>query len=215
VTVSSVNGFTGAVNQTLIVTPPGPVASVTPKLVLLAPNGSNSSTLTVTTSSSTAPGTYNVTVIGTSGSLSDSAMVTVVVTVPAASGTVCIALSSSTSCPPTPSMFQGAFGGQLVVAVNVQNSAALNGFDVQVLTNRSILKPVSDDLRGTVLQNLFIVRNTVNSTTGRVRVAAVALGFVTTPPTTGRFFNITLQHCRQHPRHIHTLPDWLHWDQQR
>jgi hypothetical protein len=189
--LSSVSGFTGPVNQTLIVTPPGPGASVNPKIVLVPPNGSNSSTLTVTTTSSTAPGTYNVTVIGTSGSLSHSTSVTVVVTAPLARGTVCIAPVSSTSCPSTPSMFQGTVGGQLMVAVNVQNSAALNGFDIQVLTNPSILRPVSDSLSGTILQNLFVLANSVNSTTGLVRVAAVAQAFVTTAPTTGRFFSIT------------------------
>ena len=191
VTFSSVNGFSGAINQTLVVNPPGPGASVTPRIVLLASGGSNSSTLTVTTASSTLPGTYNVTVLGTSGLLSHPTSVTVVVTVPATPGIVCIAPDFPVSCPATPAMFTGNVGGQLVIAVNVQNSAALNGFDIQVLTNPSILKPVRDDLRGSVLQNLFVVQNTVNSTSGLVRVAAVGLGFVTTAPTTGRFFNIT------------------------
>jgi hypothetical protein len=89
-------------------------------------------------------------------------------------------------------MLQGTVGGQLTVSVNVQNSPALNGFDVQVLTDPSILKPVSDDLRGSVFPNIIVAQNTVNSAGGLVRVAEVAgLGFVTTAPTTGHFFNIT------------------------
>ena len=68
-------------------------------------------------------------------------------------------------------MFQGTVGGQLQVAVNVQNSSALNGFDVQVLTDQSILRPVNDSLAGTVLPSpVFVARNSVNSTSGLVRV---------------------------------------------
>jgi len=72
----------------------------------------------------------------------------------------------------------------------VQNSPAFNGFDIQVLTDPSILQPVSDSLNGTVLQNPFVARNSVNSTSGLVRLAAAST-IVTAPPTTGRFFSIT------------------------
>jgi uncharacterized membrane protein len=44
------------------------------------PGGSGSSTLSVTTNSSTAPGNYTLTITGTSGSLTKSAIVTLVVT---------------------------------------------------------------------------------------------------------------------------------------
>jgi len=89
-------------------------------------------------------------------------------------------------------MFQGTVGGQLQVAVNVQNSSALNGFDVQVLTDPSVLRPVNDSLAGTVLPSpVFVARNSVNSTSGLVRVAAVSQGGITVAPTTGRFFSIT------------------------
>ncbi len=94
------------------------------------------------------------------------------------------------NCPTSPPNFQGATGTQLTVAVNVQNSPAFNGFDVQVLTDPSILQPVSDSLSGSVLQNPFVARNSVNSTSGLVNVAATS-SVVTTPPTTGRFFSIT------------------------
>ncbi len=190
VTLTSVNGFVGTVNLSTTVFPAGPTASIPPS-IMLGSGGSNSTVLTVTTMSTTSPGFYNATVTGTSGSLTHSVVVSVQVINPTAPGMVCIAPDFPVSCPATPAMFTGTVGGQLVVAVNVQNSAALNGFDIQVRTNPSILKPVSDDLRGSVLQNLYVVQNTVNSTTGLVRVAAVALGFVTTAPTTGRFFNIT------------------------
>jgi len=190
VTLTSVNGFVGTVNLSTTVFPSGPNASIPPN-IMLGSGDSNSTVLTITTTSTTTPGFYNATVTGTSGSLTHSVVVSVQVINPTAPGIVCIAPDFLVSCPATPAMFTGTVGGQLVVAVNVQNSAALNGFDIQVLTNPSILKPASDDLRGTVLQNLFVAQNTVNSTTGLVRVAAVGLGFITTAPTTGRFFNIT------------------------
>ena len=191
VTIMSVNGFIGTVNLGTTVFPAGPTASIPPS-VMLGSGGSNSTVLTVMTTSTTSPGFYNATVTGTSGSLTHSTVVSVQVINPLAPGTVCIASAFSNSCPATPSMFQGTVGGQLTVSVNVQNSPALNGFDVQVLTDPSILKPVGDDLRGSVFPNIIVAQNTVNPTTGLVRVAEVAgLGFVTTAPTTGHFFNIT------------------------
>jgi uncharacterized membrane protein len=191
VTITSVNGFIGTVNLSTTVFPAGPTASIPPS-VMLGSGGSNSTVLTVMTTSTTSAGFYNVTVTGTSGSITHSTVVSVQVINPLAPGVVCIASAFSNSCPATPLVFQGTVGGQLTVSVDVQNSPALNGFDVQVLTDPSILKPVSDDLRGSVFQTIIVVQNTVNSTTGLVRVAEVAgNGFVTTAPTTGHFFNIT------------------------
>jgi hypothetical protein len=173
VTLTSVNGFVGTVNVSTAVFPSGPTASIPPS-IMLGSGGSNSTVLTVTTMSTTSPGFYNVTVTGTSGSLTHSTVVSVQVVNPLAPGIVCIASAFSNSCPATPSMFQGTVGGQLTLSVNVQNSPALNGFDIQVLTNPTILKPVSDDLRGSVFPTELVAQNTVNSTTGLVRVAAVA-----------------------------------------
>ncbi len=195
--LSSLGGFSGTVN---LATSPPPLCpscpnwTISPTSVMLMPGATAQATLTFSTTAGSPTMTFNVNVIGTSGSLSHSVGVSFAVVPPpppSPAGLVCIAPSSSFSCPTLPPMFTGTVGGQLSVAVNVQNSSALNGFDIQVLTDPSILQPISDSLTGTVLQNVLVVANSVNSTTGLVRVAAVASGFITTAPTTGRFFSIT------------------------
>ncbi len=197
IVLTSLNGFSGTVNlatspQLACASCPG--WSVSPTSVALSSGGTASSTLTFTSFVGGPTGTFNVNVTGTSGSLSHStvAAFTIVSPTPPITGVVCIALASSTTCPSRPVMFQGTVGGQLQVAVNVQNSSALNGFDVQVLVDPTVLRPVSDSLTGTVLPSpVFVLENLVNATSGLVRVAAVSQGGLTVAPTTGRFFSIT------------------------
>ncbi len=62
-------------------------------------------------------------------------------------GTVCIAPQGSGSCP-TGTVFTGSTGGSLTVGVDLQNSATLNGFDVFVKTDNSILAPVGAGISG-------------------------------------------------------------------
>jgi subtilase family serine protease len=84
ITVKSLNTFSGTVSLT-VTAPTGWTASVSPTSLTVASGGSNSSTLSITVPSTTAAGTYTVTVAGTSGSLNHSATVTVSVpTVPSA-----------------------------------------------------------------------------------------------------------------------------------
>src|SRR2546425_773523 len=66
-------------------------------------------------------------------------------------GTVCLIPSGATSCPSTPASLSGAVGTQLKVSVFIQGSDSLNGFDVTVLADHTILKPAGADLTGTVL----------------------------------------------------------------
>ena len=73
VNVSSVHGFSDSVSLT-VATSSGLTGSFSPNTVTLVPGGAASSTLTFT---STAPGTYTVSVIGTWGLLSHSVNVTV------------------------------------------------------------------------------------------------------------------------------------------
>jgi hypothetical protein len=75
VNVGAVNGFSGAVGFSASGLPSGAGANFNPASV----NGSGSSTMSVTTSASTPPGTYQITITGTSGSLSHSTNVTLVV----------------------------------------------------------------------------------------------------------------------------------------
>ena len=70
------NGFAGGVTLSLYPLPAGVNATFNTNPV---PGGSGSSTLSVTTTSSTAPGTYTLIITGTSGSLTKSAIVTLVV----------------------------------------------------------------------------------------------------------------------------------------
>lgn len=73
-TVASLNGFSGSVAMTATGLPTGATASFSP-----TPVTSGSSTMTVTTASTTPAGTYTVTITGTSGTLTHSANVALVV----------------------------------------------------------------------------------------------------------------------------------------
>jgi hypothetical protein len=74
-TVTPVAGFTGSVSFNVIGLPSGASASFTPDAI----SGSGSTTLDVSTSASTPPGTYTLTINGTSGPITRSANVTLVV----------------------------------------------------------------------------------------------------------------------------------------
>jgi len=74
-TIGALNGFTGAVNLSVSGLPTGATASFDPPSV----PGSGSTTLTVSTATTTPTGTYTLTITGTSGTLSHSTTVTLVV----------------------------------------------------------------------------------------------------------------------------------------
>jgi hypothetical protein len=71
-TVTSVNGFSAAVNLSCTGMPSGSTCSFNPASVTPAPNGAVNSTLTVTADASAAIGTFGFSVLGVSGSLSHS-----------------------------------------------------------------------------------------------------------------------------------------------
>jgi hypothetical protein len=116
-------------------------------------------------------------------------------------GVVCIADPTSTSCPSSPITLSGASGTQISVAVNIQGSDSLNGFNIFVKADVSALQAVSVDLSNSVLgNNVFTAVDcidfgpgciTAQNGMGVVQVAMVALGSVTAAPTTGRLFSIT------------------------
>jgi hypothetical protein len=116
-------------------------------------------------------------------------------------GTVCIADPFATSCPSTPLAITALNGTQMEVAVNIQDSDSINGFDIFVKADPSILDSVAVNLAGSVLgQNILTIAKCTGNTgsgctegqngPGTIRVAAVALGFITPSPTTGRLFSI-------------------------
>jgi len=78
----------------------------------------------------------------------------------AATGEVCLAdpttkIGSTTPCPATPAVFDGPSGQQIRIGVYIQGSDGLDGFDIALLANHTILRPVGVDLNGTVLQGNF------------------------------------------------------------
>ena len=117
-TLTSVSGFSGSVSLAAAVSPSGPQLSLTPTSVSLSVGGYASSTLTVSTSSSgyystpVALGNYMINVTASSGSLSHSTTVTLIV--------------SSTSSPPNGNsslpvlpIIGGIIGAIVVVGVAV------------------------------------------------------------------------------------------------
>src|SRR5947209_46064 len=89
-TLTSINGFSGGVGLSAQVTPASltaglspsnPSTSLAPSAMNLKPQSTGSSTLTVSASLLTTPGTYSVTITATSGTVSHTTQVTVTVTV--------------------------------------------------------------------------------------------------------------------------------------
>jgi hypothetical protein len=74
-TATPVNGFNGTVNLSLTGCPPRSTCSFNPPSI----NTSGMSTLTVSTASKTSPGTYTLTITGTSGTLQHSTSVSLTV----------------------------------------------------------------------------------------------------------------------------------------
>lgn len=116
-------------------------------------------------------------------------------------GVVCVSDAGSSSCVSSPAPPGGDIGTLVEVAVNIQDAASINGFDIYVKTDPRILNPLRVELAGTVLGlNRFVAAQCINEIgfgcstfatgPGVVRLAAVALGFATTAPTTGRMFSI-------------------------
>ena len=116
-------------------------------------------------------------------------------------GTVCIIPTSSSSCPSSPATIGGTVGTQLRVSVFIQGSDALNGAQVILLADHTIIKPAGADITGTVVPGGSIIEECIggvlvkgsvcdsHDTPDTIDVAVVAApGQITTPPTTGLLF---------------------------
>ena len=118
-------------------------------------------------------------------------------------GTICIIPTSSSSCPSSPATVGGTVGTQLRVSVFIQNSDGLDGFDVTLLADHTILKPAGADLSGTVLQGpqtvlieclggVLVQGNTCSGTDTPDTLHFVAVNCLgcpnTSTPTTGLLF---------------------------
>jgi hypothetical protein len=192
ITVTSLNGFSGTVSLTTN-SPAGISASVSPTTV----SGSGTATLTIAANSN---GTYTIQITGTSGSLSHTTSVFIVVP---SGGIVCLTQLGTTTCPQIAASLTGPTGTQLKVSVFTQASGGLNGFDVVLLADHTILRPVAADLTGTVLLGtptvlaeclgVTLVRgascNSADTSNTLELAATSAFGQPNTPsPTTGLLF---------------------------
>src|SRR5205807_1575236 len=118
---SAVNGFTGTVMLSVSGLPTGATGSFTPTSV----TGSGTSNLAVTTASTTPAGTYTLTITGTSGILTHSTTVSLVVNAPA---------TPNFSISASPSSQTVTAGGNTTYTVTV---GALNGFTGAVTLSAS------------------------------------------------------------------------------
>ena len=128
--VSPLNGFSGSVALTATGLPAGATASFSPAQV-----SSGSSTLSVTTASTTPPGSYTVTITGTSGTLTHSANITLVVNatatpdfaISAAPSSQTVSAGSGTTYTPTITA-SGGFSGVVSLTVSGLPAGATGTF---------------------------------------------------------------------------------------
>jgi len=80
--VSSLNNFAGTVDLATSISPSGLDTSLGTGAATVPPGGTSSSRVTISAPQTTSPGSYNVTLIGTSGSLTRFTIVSVFVTTP-------------------------------------------------------------------------------------------------------------------------------------
>jgi hypothetical protein len=80
IVLGSISGFSGTISLSYTVNPSGPILSLAPASVTLVPTGTGFSTLYVTAPSNIPPGVYGIKVTGTSGSVSHTTSIALVVT---------------------------------------------------------------------------------------------------------------------------------------
>jgi len=127
-------------------------------------------------------------------------------------GLVCLADPASVSpppvrsCPTSPYTFSGPFPStpqtlptQLQVGVYVNGSDALNGFDITLMVDHTILTPAGVDLTGTILpgaptitveciSGVYFQSCATTDNVDTLHLAVSAGPSLTTPPTTGLLF---------------------------
>ncbi len=104
---------------------------------------------------------------------------------------VCLVYVGITSCPSSTPTFSVRTWSTVTVAVIIQGSDMVNGFDITVHTDPAFIQPQSATLAGTVLPNPFVLLNQVNQTAGAVRVAAISVSGQV--PGNGLLFSISYQ----------------------
>jgi len=82
ITITSINGFNQPVQLTVYRAPSGVTTTLNPEQVTPPPDGSTTSTLTVSVSTTATPGSYTLTVVGTNGTITHSVDITLEITAP-------------------------------------------------------------------------------------------------------------------------------------
>jgi galactose oxidase-like protein/PKD domain-containing protein len=169
-TIAGTNQFTGSVAMTVSGLPAGATASFSPDLVV----GSGSTALTVSTSSSTPAGTYQLTIRGTSGPLARTATVTLVVS---GNFSLSVTPSSRSIAPAARTSFTVAgapgFSGTIALAISGLPKFATGSFNPSTISG-------SGTSSLTVNTNKNVARGTYTLTVsgtsaGVVRTATITL----------------------------------------
>ncbi len=114
-------------------------------------------------------------------------------------GLVCLAPEGVIACPAPPVTIGGTVGSQLVVSVVLQGSDVINGFDVTLKADPSVLKPVDAVITGSLLSEGSILVKCIGGvlksgptcsttdTNDTIHLAMV-VPYFTFAPTTGLLF---------------------------
>jgi len=106
-------------------------------------------------------------------------------------GIVCLS-AVTTSCPSSVPTFSGSVGNQITVNVVIQGSDSFNSFDISIQADPAVISPLGLSTAGNVFSGhgTIVLANSTNASTGVVRLAEAAMGFITSSPTTGLLFSI-------------------------
>jgi hypothetical protein len=151
--IVALNGFTGNVALTASGLPTGATANFTPNPVT---GGSGNYTLSVGTSSTTPLGTYTITITGTSGSLTHSSTVTLIVN--SSAGDFSVTLSPATES------YQNVSGGQTATYVLQLNP--IGGFNGDVTLSLSSVGQMNGAFIGPPLPSTVTVTFTPSTIHG-------------------------------------------------
>ena len=69
----------------------------------------------------------------------------------AATGTVCLTDTATTGCPVSPEVLFASQGSQLMVLVQIAGSDNLNGFNIQIQTDNTVLQAAGASLTGSII----------------------------------------------------------------
>jgi uncharacterized membrane protein len=190
VTVTPSGGFTSDVTLSVSGLPSGASGSFAPNPIT---GGSGGSTLNVTTSSSTTPGTYTVTITGTSSpNLTHSTTVTLVVT-SASSGDFSLSASpsSQTVTPGNPTSYgvtvtpSGGFSSNVTLSVSGLPSGANGSFSPNPITGGSGSSTLSVTTSTSTPSGTYTVTITGTSSSNHTHSTTVTL--VVTSASSGDF----------------------------